>query len=163
MDIIKLLEDLKATIDGLQSALGDAKAAAEQIAKENYDKGFADGVASVPVDSEKKYTQADLDAAVQAVRDQTSAEVEALRLEIANLKSELEQAKRDVAGQIEQAVKSAIQSFKSELKAKFAEQQAKESADEAAFGALLDEVVVPEPTPEPEPQPEPEPEQPVEQ
>lgn len=154
MDIIASLNKLVADIATLQASLANAQGAAESIAKENYDKGFADGVASVPpVDGEKKFTQADLDAAVEAVRSALTVEMEALRLQVSDLQGKLDQATAELDQKIAEAVKVAIGAFKAELKLKFAEQQAKESSDEAEFGKLLDEVVVPEPIPE-EPKPQ---------
>lgn len=176
----ELLAQMGAIIDSLEAQLGDVPAALERVRLEGYEagkadgdaagyaRGFEEGKASVvcPVpDEDRKFTQADLDAAVEAVRAALTQEMEGLRQAIIALQDELAAAKADVDQRIVAAVTAAIGQFKLELKAKYAEAQAKESIEEAAFGALLDEVIVPEPQPEPIPEPEPAPieEAPVEE
>lgn len=113
VDLVKLLTDLKASLDALQVQLADAEAAA----KAAYDKGFADGVASVV--PQPGPTQADLDAALAKV-----AELEAA---LATAKAESEAA-------LAQAVSALKASFKSILDAF----EAKENADVDAAKAEVD-------------------------
>lgn len=127
MDIVKLLQDLSATITSLQSALADAQAAAESIAKEAYDKGFADGVASVPpVPTDKIYSQEDLDAAVKAAAEPLQARVAELEAQVA-----------DMPAAIDAKVAEAMAAFKADLLAKYEAQQADESAGESAIREML--------------------------
>lgn len=128
MDIVKLLQDLSATISSLQLALADAEAAAVQIAKENYDKGFADGVASVPppVVSDKIFSQEELDAAVKAA-------VEPLQARVVELEALVEEIKAGVQPKIDEA----LAAFKAELLAKYEAQQVVESETETGFKELL--------------------------
>lgn len=125
MDIVKLLQDLAATIAALQTQLADAQAAAESIAKEAYDKGFADGVASVPV-SDKIYSQAELDAAVASATEPLHGQIAELQVKV----SELEAS-------IDQKVGEAVAALKADLLAKYEEQQVAESEGETGFKSLL--------------------------
>lgn len=67
-----------AALADLQAKLADVSA----FAKEQYDKGFADGVASVVVDPEKKFSQADLDAAVSAAVAPLSEQIAAMQAQL---------------------------------------------------------------------------------
>ena len=49
MGILEQLVALMASLNALQTQLADAQVALEVATKEAYDKGFVDGVASVPV------------------------------------------------------------------------------------------------------------------
>jgi outer membrane murein-binding lipoprotein Lpp len=114
MDLIKLLNDLVASIEALKAQLADAQAAADALAKTKYDEGFAAGVASV----DKGFTQADLDAAVASA-------VAPLSEKIAALQSQID----GIPGQ--------IQAAKDEIKAKALELLKTEEADlEAKLGSL---------------------------
>jgi hypothetical protein len=120
-NIIKLLNDLQASISSLQAQLSDAQAAVAQVAKENYDKGFADGVASVGP-GDKIYSQVEMDAALQPLKDQVAA-----------LQVQLD----GVPAQIEAAVAAGKAELKAELKAAYEAAQASESASESDFGSKL--------------------------
>lgn len=63
MELVTLLQNLSTTIASLQLQLVDAQAALDVQVKASYDKGFAEGVASVvlPPASDKIYSQAELD------------------------------------------------------------------------------------------------------
>ena len=85
-DLVQLLMTLKATIDGLQQQLTDAQAALDVAVKASYDKGFADGVASVQVPpTDKIYTQADLDNAVKLAVDPLMAKISDLEAVVAGI------------------------------------------------------------------------------
>lgn len=123
MDLVQLLKDLAASIAALTSQLADAQAAADAAAKMSYDKGFADGVASVPAGGgDKIYSQAELDAAVTAAVQPLSDQVTALTAQVAAMQ-----------GQIDQAVADAVAALKADLLTKM---QALD-ADAAAIEALL--------------------------
>lgn len=71
-DIGKVIADLIASVSMLESQLGelqkqlqDADEQLKKATKDAYDKGFADGKASVTCDPEKQYTQEDMDNAVK--------------------------------------------------------------------------------------------------
>ncbi len=120
-NILKLLNDLQASISGLQAQLADAQAAVDQVSKEAYAKGFSDGVASVPV-SDKIFSQADMDAALKPLQDQ-----------VASLQAQVD----GVPSQIESAVAEAVAAVKAELKAAWDAEQASEGEAESKFGDLL--------------------------
>ena len=135
MDIIALLQGLASKIAELQVALQDAQAAGDSIAKEAYDKGFADGVASQPppVDDVTPFSQADIDAAVLAAVEPLQSQVSAMQSEMDALKLQVEELQLG----IEAAKSEAVSSFKAELLAKYEEQQVAESQGETGFGDLL--------------------------
>lgn len=91
MDIKALLDGLAAQIALLQAQLVDTQAAADSIAKENYDKGFADGVASVPVGG-GSFTQADIDAAVAAAVQPLNDQVAAMQATIDTIPDQIHAA-----------------------------------------------------------------------
>lgn len=80
MDLVKLLQDLAATITSLQAQLQDAQAALDASVKAGYDKGFSDGAASVvlPPASDKIFSQAELDQAVQAAVQPLQSQVDGI-------------------------------------------------------------------------------------
>lgn len=134
MDLIKLLNDLVANVSALQGQIAelqakliDAQAELDRVAKESYDKGFADGVASVPV-SDKVFSQAEADALVASA-------VEPLKKEIEGLKLAVEAAKIEA----EKSVKDGIAAMKAALKLKYLEMQVVESQLETGFQELLEE------------------------
>lgn len=113
MDIVKLLSDLKASLDALSLQLVDAEAAA----KAAYDKGFADGVASVVVPGGP--TQAELDAA--------NEKIAALQAEIEALKAASEEAVVSAVLRIKEGAKAVIDAF-----------EAKEDADVVVAKSEID-------------------------
>lgn len=114
MDLVKLLQDLLANVTALQTQLVDAEAAA----KANYDQGFADGVASIPV-SDKIFSQADLDAAVLGA-------VAPLQIQIDDLKAQV----LALQGSVDQAVAEAVAAVKADLLVKFQALEAGEKSFE---------------------------------
>lgn len=125
MEIIKLLQDLAASVAALQAQLADAQAAADSIAKEAYDKGFADGVASVPT-SDKLYSQEELDAAIAAA-------VGPLNEKVAELQAQVD----SFPAQIDQKVQEAVAALKADLLAKYEAAQADEGDLENSVRELL--------------------------
>ena len=123
MELLALLNDLIAK-------LADAQAALEAEKKLSYDAGFAAGVASMQVNSEKVYSQAELDAAVVVAVEKAilpyQNEVELFRVQLEDLKANLE-AK----------VQAAVLVFKAELLAKYEAAQAAEAGAEEGFKELL--------------------------
>lgn len=122
MDLVKLLQDLATSIAALTSQLADAQAAADASAKMAYDKGFADGVASVPPVTDKIYSQAELDAAVAGAVQPLIDQVAMLNDQVAAMQ-----------GQIDQKVAEAVAALKADLLVKM---QALD-ADAAALEELL--------------------------
>jgi hypothetical protein len=134
MDIIALLQGLALKIEELSVALSDAQAAGDSIAKEAYDKGFADGVASLPPPvSDKIYSQEELDAAVAGAVGPLQEQVSAMQAELESLKVQVS----DLQAGLEDAKIEAVAAFKSELLAKYEEQQVVESTSETGFADLL--------------------------
>ncbi len=125
MDLALLLNGLVASINELQAKLADANNAAQELANQKYEEGFAAGVASVPV-SEKIYTQAELDAAVQA-------SVLPLQEQIVSLQAQVD----GMQAQIDAKVAEAMALFKADLLAKYEAQQVVESDSETGFKDLL--------------------------
>lgn len=128
MNFLELLTSMVAQIGELQTALQDAQATADKLVKEAYDKGFADGVASVPPAGEDvtPFSQADLDAAVAAAVGPLNEQIAAMQVELDGLKASVEQIKAD-----------AVAAFKAELLAKYEEMQVVESQLETGFGEML--------------------------
>lgn len=130
MDLVKLLNDLVASIAALQTQLADAQASAQALADLKYKEGFDAGVASgvvpeVPV-SDKVYSQVELEAKISEV-------IIPLHQQIAGLQAQIDQ----IPAQIEQAKVEAIASFKAELASKYADMQVVEQAAETGFAELL--------------------------
>lgn len=124
--ILAAIEALKAQVVSLEQTQAEKLA---QVAKEEYDKGFAAGVASVIPGVDKLYSQADLDAAVTAAVDVVKAEMEAVKAEAAAVKLELESLKAGLPAQLA-AAKAEV---KAEILAKYQEAQAKEAEVEKAL------------------------------
>ena len=124
----KLLEDFKGLITSLQVQLADTQAALEAEKLISYNKGFADGVASVPVgDPSKKYSEEELVAKVaeavaplQTQIDSLKADVEAVKAEsdakaaqaVSDVKAVLLQSYKD----LEVAVQTVETGFEDKLK-----------------------------------------------
>lgn len=85
MDPLKALFD---ALEALKVQLSDASA----LLKSEYDRGFADGVASVSVDPEKKFSQADLDAAVSAAVAPLQDQIAAMQAQIDGFDARLQGA-----------------------------------------------------------------------
>lgn len=81
--VIQLLNDLQNKIAELQLAIADADA----FAKAQYDKGFADGVASVQVPD----VQAQIDAAVALAVEPLNAQIELLNAKVNELQAQVDQ------------------------------------------------------------------------
>ncbi len=134
MDIVKMLQDLAASIAALTSQLSDAQAAADAIAKTAYDKGFVDGVASVPPPvNDKIYSQAELDAAVASAVAPLNETVAAMQVQLADLQAVVD----GMAGKIDEAVTASLVAFKAQLTAAYEAQQVVESESETGFKDLL--------------------------
>lgn len=122
-NILSLLNSLQASIAGLQSQLSDAQAAVDQVSKEAYDKGFAEGVAFGSPDSDKIYSQAEFDAAIAP-----------LQAQVTDLQAQVDAA----AAGVEAAVAEKVAAFKADLKSKWEASQASESQSEADFASFLE-------------------------
>lgn len=111
MDLLKVLQDLVATIGALQTQLSDVPQALEAAKKASYDEGFVAGVASVPTApteptlpvSDKIYSQVECDAKILEAVSAVQAELDAV-------KAELEVVK----GSVDAKVSEAITAFKAE-------------------------------------------------
>lgn len=135
VDIVKMIGDLVATIAALKSQLEmlekqsvDAKLELDKVAKESYDKGFADGVASVPPPpiSDKIYSQSEVD---QIMKEACGP----LEEKVAGLEKELDLVKANIQHQIDQAVNS----MKAELLEKYEAMLVVEKQAETGFADLL--------------------------
>lgn len=104
---------------------------ADAVAREGvaYNKGLADGKASMGEPSDKIYSQVELDGIVAPLNESIAAK----DLAISAKQAELDQALAESAGKIAEA----LAGFKAEVKAKFEAAQASENATEAEFAAFL--------------------------
>lgn len=114
--------DLLALLNGLVAQLADAQKAADDLAKLKFDEGFAAGVASVPVGSDKIFSQEEVDAMLKPLQD-----------ELALVKEQV----LALQGEIDTKVAEAVAGFKAELLAKYEAQQVVESDSETGFRDLL--------------------------
>lgn len=114
------LQTLLASLAALQQEVVDAQALVDQA----YQKGFADGVASVvvPPASDKIYSEEELQAKVAEA--------------VAPLQKKIEELEVVVAG-VDQKIADALAAFKAELLAKYNEFQVAETAAEVGFADLL--------------------------
>lgn len=87
MDLVKLLNELVANIAALQAQLVDAQASADALAKAKYDEGFAAGVASVNTQTDKIYSQAELDAKIAEALAPLYQKINELELKVADLEA----------------------------------------------------------------------------
>lgn len=123
MDILAQLQALVSLINELQAKLVDAEAAVAESAKVAYDKGFADGVASVPPPvSDKIFSQAEVD---QMLADA-----------VLPLQKKIEDLELVVAG-VDQKIAEGVALVKADLLAKYNELQVAETASEVGFAELL--------------------------
>lgn len=127
MDLSKIAEILVLIAD-LQAKLADVEVFVAAEKQLSYEKGFADGVASVPVvpPSDKLYSQEELDAKL----------AEAL-LPLNDKIVELEKKIEELTLAVDAAKVEAVALFKAELAAKYEELQVAETAAEVGFGELL--------------------------
>lgn len=109
MDLITLLINLSASIDALKQQLVDAQAAAQA----QYDKGFADGVASV----KPGFSQADIDAAVAAAISPLNDQIASLQAQIDSTQSQID---------------AAVAAYKVQVQAAYAKEKADDAADDLA-------------------------------
>jgi len=123
-NILELVKVMVANINTLQSQLQDAQAQIEAVATESYNKGLADGKASMVTDAvtDKLYSQAELDAAVVSAVAPLKEKVAALEVEVAAVKVELEVAKASVVD-VDAVVAEAVKAVKLEIAAKIEDAQ----------------------------------------
>jgi hypothetical protein len=117
----------------LKSKLDELSAQVEQEKTDKYNEGFAAGVASMNNGSDKIYSQAELDAQLQPLKDQVAAmqsQIDSLQASVDALPGQIDAAK--LAGKEEGKVE-----LKAELKAAYEAQQVAESQGETGFGSLL--------------------------
>lgn len=128
MDLLKLLQDLVLNVAALQTQLADAEAALAAAKQLSYDEGFAAGVASVPPvePGDKIYSQAELDAAVVAAKEEVQAQLAVVQAELDALKLE-----------VDSKIATAVAAMKAELLAAYEAQQVAESEGETGFAGLL--------------------------
>ena len=114
MDILAQLQALVSLINELQAKLVDAEAALSESVKTAYDKGFADGVASVPPPvTDKIFSQAEVDAMLAEA--------------VAPLQKKIEDLEAVVAS-VDQKIADAIIAFKADLLVKVKDIEAIENA-----------------------------------
>lgn len=145
MDLITLFNLLQQTIADLQAKLMDAQAALDLEKKASYDLGFADGVASVPVQpiSDKIYSQAEFDAKL-------AEGLSTMQLELDGVKAQFEALK----GSVDAQIKSAVDAKLGELKAAYDSMLVIENQAETGFGDMLkvaEVIIIDEPAPIEEP------------
>lgn len=93
MGIVEQLTALVAMLNELQAKLSDAQMALEVATKEAYDKGFADGVASVPpVVSDKIFSQAEVDQMIMDAMLPLQKKVEELEVLVAGTDQKIAEA-----------------------------------------------------------------------
>jgi hypothetical protein len=113
------LQTLLASLLSLQQEVADAKALVDQA----YQKGFADGAASVSVPpSDKLYSEEELQAKIKEALFPLEEKITSLEAEISLLPQKIEEG---------------VAAFKAELLAKYNELQVAETAAEVGFGELL--------------------------
>lgn len=119
-EISEIQDELK-LVEEMESEL-----AAELLAAE--EKGFEAGLAQSGQanGSDKLYSDAELNAELQPLRDQIQALTDSAAL-----------AAEALPGQLQAASEQAVASFKAELKAAYEAQQVAESQGETGFGNLL--------------------------
>ncbi len=109
-DLIKLLQDLSASIAALQAQLVDAQAAAQA----QYDKGFQDGKASVP----GGFSQADLDKAVADAVAPLNLQIAALQAQVDGIPAQIDAAVSKAKSDLKVAVKALIASEDADAQSK---------------------------------------------
>ena len=114
------LQTLLASLAALQQQVVDAQALVDQA----YQKGFADGAASVvvPPASDKIYSEEELQAKIKEALFPLEEKITSLEAEISLLPEKIEEG---------------VAAFKAELLAKYNELQVAETAAEVGFGELL--------------------------
>lgn len=124
MDILAQLQAIVSLINELQAKLVDAEAALSESAKIAYDKGFADGAASVVVTppTDKLYSEEELQTKIKEALFPLEEKITSLEAEIALLPQKIEEG---------------VAAFKAELLAKYNELQVAETAAEVGFAELL--------------------------
>lgn len=123
MGILEQLVALMASLNALQTQLADAQVALEVATKEAYDKGFVDGVASVPVIvADKIYSEEELQVKIQEALLPINEKVAALEIELAL---------------VPEKIAAGVALMKAELLAKYEELQVAETAAEVGFAELL--------------------------
>ncbi len=123
MGIVEQLVALIAALAELQEKLSDAQIALEVATKEAYDKGFVDGVASVPVvGAEKIYSEEELQVKIQEALLPLNEKIATLEVEIAL---------------VPEKIAAGVALMKAELLAKYEELQVAETAAEVGFAELL--------------------------
>lgn len=127
MDLVKVLQDLVASVSALQAQLLDAQVGLDAAVKQGYDKGFSDGVMSVASGStqpitDKIYSQVEMDAAVASLNEKVSL-----------LQVQLDEAIASIPVKIQEA----IVIYKADLAQKYADMEVAEQALETGFSDLL--------------------------
>jgi len=118
--LLQFLNNLQGTIQELQAKLANAQAEAQNL----YNKGFADGVASVPVApvNDKLYSQVEMDAALADLKSQ-----------LASMQAQIDELKLAQ----DTAVNNAVSALKSSLAEKYAALMVVEQQAETGFADLL--------------------------
>ena len=123
MDILAQLQALVGLLSELQAKLSQAEQALVEATKKAYDEGFAAGVASVPVGSDKIYSQEELEAKIAEAVEPIQKKVSELQTIVNNME-ELTATK----------VAEAMAAFKVELMEKV---KAIDAIEDAAMEELL--------------------------
>lgn len=93
MDILAQFSALLALLPELQAKLADAEATLAAASKLAYDKGFADGVASVVVTpGDKIFSQAEADAMVATAVEPLQKKIEKLELVVVGIDGKIAEA-----------------------------------------------------------------------
>lgn len=130
---------------GILATLGmeiDAEMKAERSA------GFDEGLAQVAAPGDKVFSNEEMEAELQPLRDDIASlkgqlvasdtKVATLEGQAVDLQAELAASKELTAAEVEAAAKGAVESFKADVRAKYAEQQVLESAAEAELAKAFD-------------------------
>jgi len=158
MAVVELLDEAIVKLQDAKALVETEKSEAKEAGrlegdKEGFDRGYAEGKASVvlpePGTGEKLFTQEDMDKVAAIAKDEVrgelqpqidklTADLEASQGELAAVKAELEQFKAELDQKVADGVQAGIAAFKADLKQKYIDQQVAEAQGETGFGALLD-------------------------
>jgi len=111
MDLIQMLNELVAKISELQTKLVDAQKALDEQVKAAYDKGFADGVASVGIPADKIYSQEDLDNAVKLAVEPLNVKIMELEGVVAGFDAKLAEEIMKVKAEIKAKLDALEETF----------------------------------------------------
>ena len=133
MSAKEMIQEQKAKAQSVVDGFDAIEAQIDIDLKSEYDRGVADGKASMPQDgqpSDKLYSQVELDGMIQPLQAslvEKEAQITSMQEQVAAIQ-----------GSIDSSVEAKIAELKAVLKAEYAAQQVAESTGETGFAKLLD-------------------------